>query len=432
MISIQGFVEIAQYVNNTPGVIGSFGELSPYSRTYSKEKGLYQNSSIPGYSLVTFRSLNEQGQMVAVPSDQVLEILEVTRAIVAYAQGHTRPYDEEDFIDTIRSQFATTVNGLGFGEFVHGTSISLPSFVVWTSINTGNSMRIWLADEAFQSQFTGFEITIIPPLDNLNNFFLPYTEAKAMLDSTSISVFMEKIQTAKNKYPDTITHILEFDFYNRYDQTVKTPCKFGILIYGLEGDYVDAIKDAIIEHLLQNSSYTEEQWKSILPDIFKRTEMMIVPRWDTLAIENLTEQASLYSSLVNPYTNHVFVRNFLGTIPDVWLQGNMYTLPFPLKTLMSFVVNGSNNEPGKTDFKTMYPDYLPIPSTSLDFARMSIPTQQWVLFIDDVLLEAERVTALSTLPSGMRRVFRNNKIFVAKIHNGVNYLVAAKINSEFQ
>ena len=432
MLSIQGFVEISQYVSNVPGTVSVLGELSPYSRTYSKEKGLYQNSGLPGYSLVTFRALNATGQMVVLPADQVLEILEVTRAVVAYAQGHTRPYDEEDFLLTIQSQFAVSISNLGFGSFVSGPTISLPSYLVWTSTLTGNQTRIWLADEAFQAQFTGYEIAIIPPLDNINNFFLPYTEAKAMIDSMSITVFMSKIQEAKNKYPDTVTHILEFDFYNRYDQTVKSPCKFGVLVYGLEGDYIDAIKDAIVEHLLNNSTYTEEQWRSVLPDIFKRTEMTIIPRWDDLAVENLTEQASLYSSMINPYQNQQFVQTFLGTVPAVWLQNNMYTLPFPLKTLMSFVVNGTNNEVGKSNFKTMYPDYLPIPSTSLDFARMSIPTQQWVLFIDDLLIEAEKATALSTLPSGMRRVTRNNKIYVAKIHDGVNYLVAAKINPEFQ
>lgn len=432
MLSIQGFVEIAQFVNNTPGIVGPIGELSPYSRTFSKEKGVYQNSATPGYSLVAFRSLDAVGNMVAIPEAQVVEILELVRAIVSYAQGHARPYDQEDFLDTIQASFTSSIRGLGFGEFVAGNAVSLPSFVVWTSSVTGNEIRIWLADDAFQTQFTGYEITVIPPLVNLNDFFLSFSDVKQRLNAVTISSFVSKIQDAKNKYPDTITHVLEFDFFNRYDQTVKTPCRFGVLVYGQEGDYIDAIKDAIIEHLLQNSDYQEEQWKVILPEVFKRTEMVIVPRWDHIATENLTEQSSLYSSVVNPAESIQFLQQLLVTHSEEYLRNNTYTLPFPLKTLMSLVVNGTNNEEGKKDFKQMFPDYLPIPSTSLDFARMSLTTQNWVMFIDDLLLQAEKVTALSPLPPGMRRVVRNNRIFVAKVHDRVNYLVAAKTNQDYQ
>lgn len=432
MLSVQGFVELSQYVNNTPGVIASLGELSPYSRTFSKEKGLYQNATIPGYALTTFRAVDETGKIVKLPDEQALEILEITKAVVSYAQGHLRPYDPNDFIETIRTNFSMTVKDLGFGELVPGGGIALPSFLSWVSKTTNNEIRIWLADTAFQTQFTGYEITIISPLNNINDFFLAYSEVKAKLNEVSISSFIAKVQEAKHKNPDTITHVLEFDFYNRYDRSVKTPAKFGVLIYGQEGDYIDAMKDAIVEYLLTKSGYSEEQWKVIFPDIFKRTEMIIIPRWDSVAIENLTERSSLYSSLTNPAESLLFIENFLESTPNEFLKSNTYTLPFPLKTLMAYVVNGSNNMETKNDFKKLFPDYLPIPSTSLDFARMSLTTQNWVLFVDDLLIEAEKVTRLSPLPSGIRRVYRNEKLFVAKLHDGVNYVVAAKTNLEFK
>ena len=430
--SIQGFVEVSQFINNTAGNISPFGELSTFSATFSKERGIYQNNTLPGYTLHTFRALNGSGAPFVLTADEVLDILNVVRDVIVYAQAHQRPYDMEDFLSTVQVDQATKLHDLGFGDLVSGTSVSLPAFLSWKRNNTNDEVRVWLADSAFRSQFTGFEITVIPPIDNLNDFFLPYSQVKDQLDAVSIPAFMTKIQNAKDSHPDTFTRIMEFDFYNRFDQLVKTTCRFGVLIYGQEGDYIDAIKDAIVAYLLANSNYGEDQWATVLPDVFKRTEMIIVPRWDKQATENLTEQGSLYSQVTNPHQSLVFVRDFIGPSTSLaYLQVHTNTLPFAFKTLMAYVVNGVNNEPGKTNFSQMFSDYLPIPSTSVDFARMSLATQQWALFIDDILMLAEKVTPLTNLPTGVRRVFRNNKTYLAALHDGVNYLVAVKANGVF-
>jgi hypothetical protein len=429
--TIQGFVEVSQFINNTPGNTSPFGELSTFSATFSKERGIYQNNALPGYTLHTFRASDSNGAALVLTADEVLEIFEIVRDVIVYAQSHQRPYDMQDFVATVQTDQATKINSLGFGDLVAGTAISLPAFLSWKRNNSNDEVRVWLSDLAFRGQFTGFEITVIPPIDQLGDFFLPYSQVKEQLDAVSLSDFMAKIQVAKDGHPDTFTRIMEFDFYNRFDQQVKTTCRFGILIYGQEGDYIDAIKDAIVAYLLANSSYGEDQWATVLPDVFKRTEMIIVPRWDKQATENLTEQGSLYSQITNPHNSLTFVRDFIGNTTLAYLQVHTNTLPFAFKTLMAYVVNGVNNEEGKTNFAEMFSDYLPIPSTSVDFGRMSLETQQWALFIDDILLLAEKVTPLTSLPTGVRRVIRNGKTYLAALHDGVNYLVAAKANGVF-
>ena len=430
---VQGFVTISQYVSNVPGIISPVGELSTYSRTYSKEKGEYRKLDIPGYQLITFKSIESTtGLEVEVPSTLADEILAISRAVVAYAVGHMRPYDPEDFRNTLETENALVIDNLELGPFEQSATIDLPQFITWKSLGHANSeVRIWFSDSAFSDQYSGYEITVIPPLPVLNDFFLPFSNAKVKIEEQGIVALGEKIQAAKMRHPETVVRLLEFNFVNRHDPAVTTKTTWGVLVYGKEGDYIDAIKDAISEYLLANSTHALDQWEIIFPDIFKRTEMVVVPRWDKVAVENLTDHSSLYSSIASVSETQTFLQSFVNFYSGGHVSVNSYVVPYPFKTLSLGVVNGTNNMDGKKDFKQVFPDYLPIPSTSLDFARMTLKTQALILFLDDILIWAEKVTPISPLPQGMRRVTRNNKLFVSSSLDGINYLVAAKFNQEF-
>lgn len=431
---VHGFISMARCASNKPGVIAPFGELSNHSRTFSKEQAEYSNNNIPGFKLITFKSTDSlTGLETELPETLTNEILSVANAIVNYASTHTRPLDSNDFRGSIAANQLLFISDFELGPIATGGNLELPEFALWKSkANEYSEVRVWFSDSAFSNQYLGFDITVIPPIPLLSDFFLPFEESKAVVESQSMAVFGEKIQAAKARYPETVVKLLEFDLVNKYDTRVKIKTIWGVLIYGNEGDYTDCIKDAIVDYVLANSSYTQEHWELYFPDIFKRTEMIVVPRWDLLAVENLSDRSSLYSS-VSPVNGSLsFLKNFLDFYDGAHIDSNSYFVPYSFKTIGLCIVNGLRNSSGKKDFKKLYSDYLPIPSTSLDFARMKLPTQNFILFLDDLLLWAEKTDPLSPLPTGLHRVTRNKKLFISSNHDGVNYLVAAKFNKEFK
>lgn len=431
---VQGFITIDQYVLNTPGVVAPYGELSTHSRTYSKTKGEYRNPSIPGIQLTTFKATDSAtGLEVNLPSALSDEILRVAQNILNYATTHSRPYVSDDFKNSVASSLILDITELQLGPLVSGPSTDLPEFAIWKSINQNYSeVRVWFSDPAFAEQYTGYEIKVIPPHPVISNFFLPFEAAKTALEQRSITQLGQEIQEAKEREPETVMRLMEFEFVNRHEPSVKMKTYWGVLIYGQQGDYIDSIKDAVASYLLDNSDMSQAQWQLVFPSIFNRSEMLIVPRWDLLAIENFSGQASLYSSLVSIADATTFLTSFLSFYPVEHVKTKSYLTPYPFKTIMLSVVNGYNDGLSQKDFRQLYPDYLPIPSTSVDFARMTLPTQNFILFLDDLLIWAEKVTTLSTLPNALRRVTRNNKLFLAATHENVNYLVAAKSNVAFQ
>jgi hypothetical protein len=91
-------------------------------------------------------------------------------------------------------------------------------------------------------------------------------------------------------------------------------------------------------------------------------------------------------------------------------------------------VNGESNIDGKKELTDIIPDYIPVPSTSTDFNRMQIATRDWILAMDNLLLLAETANENTSMPANIRRIIRNDVLFITTLHDGVNYLVAARIN----
>ena len=434
-LTIQGFVSIQQLIDNcATGCVATVGELSDDSRTYSKIKGEYSLSHTPGYTLTTFKVMDlGTGVLKQLEEPQVREILEVTRIIVSYAQSRIRPYKLEDFRATVQLEAGAGISDLSLGPLVDGQDIDLPGFATWKSLsNNNNEIRIWLADSAFSTQYPGYEVNIIPPLKDTKDFFRPYSEAKKLMEQRTITELTNLMQEARDVHPTTYTSILEFRFYNLYDPTAWTWTRWGVLTYGEEGNNIDAHKDAIADLLTADKTHTREQWEKILPEIFKRTEMVVVPRWDKIAIQNLTERSSLYDAALNPSETIAKAKDIIPSFGN-WVDKHSYYVPTTFKTLGVLIINGTNNEKGKEDWKALFPDYLPIPSEgSKDFARMSINTQQWVVFINRLLNEAEKVTVLSALPKGVRREYRDGRLCVSQNFDGVKYLIVAKSNQAYQ
>lgn len=428
---IKGFVGISPYVNNVPGVTSPLGELSTWSSTYSKEKGEYQNVNVPGYKLITFSSRDSiTEQQAAVSDPQALEILSVIRAMVAYGSTHIRPYPLVDFHAAISAEFYEIIAQLQVGSFVDNGLMALPQWVSWTSAaNNGNQIKVWLSDDAFQNQYDGYEINIIPPIEPLDLFFGSYNTAIAQVNTRTLSSSLgELVQNAKSIYPETYIRFNEYNFINPLNPAQSTKIIWPMLIYGIAGDNVDNTKDSLINYILANSSHTRAEWETIIPDLFKRTEFTIIPRWDKLAVPNLTTISGLYGSFMDPNECVAMAKLAVPSESVIFVENNVTIFPYDYKAITLVAVNGSANVDGKKTLTEIFPDYLPINTSLPDFNRMQVKTREWSLLLEKLLLAAETATLYTTIPIGTRRVVRNGFLFVTAMYDNVHYLVAARSN----
>lgn len=424
---IQGFVTKDSFIINQDGQVNEFFELSPLSLTFSKERGEYQSITHAGDILHTFTARDTTtGIGFTLQPTEVADILSITGTILAYCTGHT--FNSTEFINYVKTSFNGKISSFTHGALYEGNLYSIPDWSAWTLMD-GTEVRIWHHDEAFQNQYSFYEIVTVAPLDNIDQFFSRYSDVSAQINALSITAVMERIQTAKGVYPDTYTRILTFKFYNKNNTDQSVDTQWGVLVYGKNGDNIDSIKDAIVDFLLNNSTHTEAEWKVIFPEIFMRTEFSFFPRWDKVAIRNTAELGSIYSAVYNPtdMIDHV-VRNSPTAVTLTYVSDHLSVMPFDYKSITCGVLCGSTNLAAIDDITEIFPDYIPVNTSALDFNRMSLKTREWVLKMVDLIRIAETVTEYSTVVNPMRRVTRNGQLFVCFVYDNVNFLVSAKKN----
>lgn len=424
---IQGFATRSQQISNVKDTVADFFEISPFSLTYSRSRGEYQNSNHPGTVLHTFKSQDETtGEYYQLPEEFVKEIMDVVRAVYVYMTTNSYPYDDADFEASIQSGFPDVIMNFAAGDFFVGTQLTMPEWVTWESATHDSKIKIWLRNEAFEDQYTNYEIVAVTPTDVLDDFFGNYSAMVTNLSSVTPALLLERLHDTVNELPFTYTRLYSFDYVNPNNLNQKTPVYWAAAIYGKNGDNIDSIKDAIAEHVLANSTHTEEEWKVIFPDIFRRTEFLFLPRFDKIAIPNLTVLAGLYDSVPDPVETLNFAREKWSEVDASWLENNLTIWPFDYKAVSLIALNGETNEDGKKKLKEMFPDYIPVGTGVLDFLRMSENTKAWVIKMVEAIKVAETATDFTSIVNPMRRIRRGDILYVAMMYNNVNYLIATR------
>lgn len=430
MKTIQGFVVISEFVKNLPGQLSAVGELSTWSRTYSKEKGEYSQNAVPGYDLVTFKCIDDvTGLPTTVESPQVLEILNVVKHAVSYARTKVRPYSPSDFRAEMVAAFYGVLSDFGQGEMVDNGVIALPGYLSWTSTTNGaNTVKIWLADAAFADQYSDYSITVVPPVDPIDLLMGNFDAVKSQVEQRGLSTLADAAQTLKTIHPETYYRIYTFELYNRLDPSKTIKTVWPILVYGKAGDNVDSIQEAIADYILDHTAHTKSSWEQVLPDVFKKTEFVVLPRWKHIAVPNSSTVAGLYSSFLEPQESIIYAANSIAFYSRAHIDANVALMPFPYKGLMLELVSGETNTLNRNRVASLFSDYVPLQTTSSDFSRMSPRTRNWVMFLQELLVQAEIATPATILPSNMRRTVRAGRLYVSGVFEGVNYLVDTAYN----
>lgn len=424
---IQGFVTKNSFILNTGSDVNEFFELSPMAMTYSKTRGEYQDSNTPGDILHVFVSKDTTTGENFELTTEVSKTFTIIETVYSYCISHS--FDSDSFINYVKTACATLITTFTHGDLYEGTNFSLPDWCSWTD-TAGTEYRIWLRDAAFRNQYPFTEIQIVPPVDDLDAFFASYSALAATLSALPVTDIIDRAQSAKASFPESIFRVQTYTYYNSANTNQHVSTAWGVLIYGQNGDNIDSIKDAIVDYILTNSSHTESEWQVILPEIFERTEFLIFPRWDKIAIENTTDLSSIYKTVFSPSEMTDYVsRHLPSSVEDTFLSDYLQMMPFGYKGLTAAVLPGTSNAAGAETIDTVFSDYYPASTSDLDFNRMSLATRTWVIKMIALLRTAETATAYSSLENPMRRITRNGQLFIAVIYNNINYLVSAKSNN---
>lgn len=430
MYVLKAFATNSRFISNTQGIVSPFGELSNLSLTYAKEKGFYKSTVSTELDLVTFTSKQD---IISVQLTQPLvdHVFQVVKSVYDFCIASNGTVFVDQLLNHLIEDFQASGTNFTCGETVSNGQYHVPKWIEWKNTSIGsilpnNKLKIWLVNESFESEYDDYEIVVIPPTNNLNNFFNNGALVQTMLTSETVQQLVDRVQIAKNEQPETIFRVDSYDYVDPFISTHKVPSNWGVLIYGAAGNNTDLIGDAIIDFILANSTHTRAEWTNILPDLFRRTEFILIPHWNDYAIPNRTLQTGIHSPISNLKKALAFVKQIVAGYPTPHIDEHALVFGHPYKSLSISAIGSPDNRDSKFEILDFYDDYLNVSSTSFDFGRMRQKTQEWSLLISNMLLIAETMGPYSNVPIGMSKVTRNGILYLVKRFDNVNYLIAAK------
>lgn len=431
MYTIKGFARIAELANNSIGSTPVLGELSTQSLTYGRERhrGYHLDASKGIVEFVSFQcKQHSTNLLVPVPTTYSTLILLVVNWLYDRSKAQAIAATPALVAAQIAAEFNTNLQQVQCGELVAIGNIRLPSFVqfVKTEGDNDNLIQVWFSDPAFRLQYDATELVIIPPVEELDSLFESSPVVEGLLAQRTIDQLFALKEEIIGEDPPTEELAQVHDRKSILSpMTLKT--NWIILIYGAAGNDPDTIRQALVDYVLANSERTEAEWRALIPSLFLKTEFVIVPHWDQIAIPNQVEGAGQYSSFVAP--NEPAAYALLGAAggPNNYAPF-IRTFPTTFKSLVCTSYGGVDNADGVRDLRTKFPDFINVHTSSADFGRMSPTTQAWVRMLYTVIQAAETMTTTSGLVAGVKRTIRNGKVFAVGTYLNVQYVVYCKSN----
>lgn len=430
MYTLKGFIGIQALANNTPDQVATIGELSTKARTYSKDTGTYNNALYADVDLISFYSVDDVSGVIEVPTTYSSKSLEVSQWMYGQAEAAAFTAVSSDCLAAVQANFLGDITDITVGAMVeYSAGKLLPEWIQFSVepiATTPNVIKIWFSDAAFKTQYDEFEIVVVPMVDNVDSYIDTFLNVKAVLDAEDYTTRMQRMQTAIGNYPPTILKSVEYNWIDQVDPNLNLTSPWGILIYGVAGDNVDSIKAAIAAAVLAASVNNAATWELYIPDLFKSTEFVVIPMWQNYSIPNQTLLAGLFSPTVD-YNDILTIANAgcVGYDPT-HISNNIQSSVAYYRSTSFLAIGGIDNRDGIIKFKDQFSDYFVVPTTSVDFSRMSVDTQNWIILLTEMLAVAAEMTTYSDLPAGMSRLFRGSVMYLVANYQDIQYLVLSR------
>lgn len=430
MAIIKGFITIPSLTSNSPGQVSVVGEMSALARTYSKEIGFYTNTSLAGVELNTLTSTDDTGSVAVVPDTIRDELLSISHWVYDTVVNGAGFASAPDLALALSNTYSSVGTNYSCGQLVLLGLYHFPEWISWDIVTNTSTFRVklWFSDPAFRTEYKDYTIVVVPPTTNLDLLFGNYTAVYNLMQARTADLFLQDVEVAKQGIPYTHLKSVEFDWVNTANTAQHVPTEWWVLIYGEAGNNDDNIRNAISAYILAHSTHTLAQWKTKLPSLFASTEFVITPIWNRYAIPEQTLTSGLYSATIRPADLTTYALQTAVGYDSGFVTAMVRSNVFTYKSLAFTAVGSAENVDGITTFDARFPDYMAIHSTSLDFQRMSLATQQWVLLMNQMLPLAEALDGNTDIPNNMSVLIRDTKTFLTCRLNNVLYLVAAKSN----
>ena len=430
MHQIKGFFNVDKQINNSPDAIASFGELSSKSRTYGIDIKEYFN---PVYSNVKFTLFSSKVGTDPVSMSLTTRdvILNIGEWLYSLGDAITANTTTSGLATLLLNNFSNSILEPSVGPIGYDTIRRLPTWISFrlrgSSVDT--SIKIWLSDIAFQAQYDEYTIKIVPPFQNIDQFFMPVNDLRELIAKTNPIEQAERINEARGDYPHTLLRAESTTYINPNDINDTITVYWHAVIYGRAGDDSSVIRQAIINYIAENSRSSELEWKTILPDLFNITAFYILPRWDRYAIPSRRTIPGIYSPVIDHQEALSWVKTKLaGLMTAPHIEENLEITTHRFKSLTLTMVGGEDNRRGLFKISEYFGDYIGEESTNEDFNRQKEATKLWTNMVTQLLIKAESYESNPILPANTRLVGRNGMSFLVRKLDNIEYFVALKSN----
>lgn len=434
MYNLKGFVRIPALADNTVGKVAPLGELSTHSMTYSREMGIYTNPSANNthdVSIASFLSADDNG-LVPMPVAIGEHAISVAHWIYDQSLLGNVGFDPAEFIRAFNNEFPESA-GAHCGKMIQSGDIWLPEWISWSWVSDlaeENRLKLWFADDSFRRQYDEYEFEFIPPVERLDDLFKTAEDVKVLLDQLTTTLLMERVEVVRSDKPYTYLRNLNYEWREQGAPERRLSTDWTVMIYGIAGNNMDAIRDALVDYILNNSDRGREEWIEILPDLFKSTEFIVMPMWHRYAIPNRILEAGIYSPITRMKDVYDLAYQICVEYPNEHIDDNIAVMNWVYKSLNLVVVGGPENRDEIYSIYDHFRDYIAVQSTSIDFNRMSPRTQQWINLINKMLLVAEEMDDYSDIPIGMTRLRRQGVLYLVASYENVQYMIVSKKHVE--
>lgn len=432
MYKLKAFCLISALIDNTRVVVAPVGELSPRAMTYAREKEYLNTAAAPGHTLVVFSNKRDG---VIEQTDPVVagKLLLINKWVYEQALAGTFNTSIESFRTAFIQEWGSQYAIWSIGAMVEGQSnVWIPGVIEVRDIADDNiQYKLWYATEVFEQQFDEYQIVVVPPVEDLDVFFLGSAMVRAALAARTHDLVMEDVQAAREGYPETFVSGEMYEWFDPVDPTDKArriATYWTPVIYGIAGRNVDSIKEALRDYILENSTRTKEEWAAIFPEIFTSTEFLFVPLWGNYSVTNRELEAGLYSSVTNVLQGLAQLQRLVRGegYTEEYIQNNAEVFGASHKAITVMVTGGPYNRDGITSFVQRYSDYINVDSSGMDFGRMGPETRRMVLALAEMLAVAESMTPDSAVPVKFTRLIRDGVLYVAYTLDRFQLIVTSK------
>lgn len=430
MSQLKGFAVYAAGIDNTRAVVAPTGEISLLSLTQTREHTIHRSATYPGVTLVSFYFKNSAGQTVVPPAGTTDQVCMIADWVYAQMEAGRWTADATAFRDSFTTTYGSAYDLGPTGTMVANGDKFAPQYITFSPKAQGYEWRIWFADEAFKTQFDEIETVSVPPVATVDRFMDNYEAVSNLVAAIDPVEVSSRIHTAKGVNPPSNVRVDRFDWVNPQNPAQRIPTYWHTVVYGLMGDSFEQAKATHRDYILSHSQYSAEQWAEVFPSMFTSAEMIVIPAFNRIAVENMVRDTGIFSGIID----HAQARTLaLAACKGVGynaalIDARIEHFPTHYRSLMCSAVTGVDNVTALRKFSAIYPDFANLPSTDHDIGKISNKTINFILKLDEMLEIAEEMTTSSSIPPGLSKIVRDGVLYVGASYDDYLLLVVSKLS----